>query len=157
MRVVLQRVKRANCIVNKEVVSEINKGYLLLVGFTHTDTSENIDYMVDKFQSFHAMKEQVENGYEYYIINDGESIEVKCQFCNKAYNFEIEELMVRVRALLKRSSKIPKSTAVRDLLTYKEITLRGFVLQEIVFCWKTLSLQQKIKLMEVHHRHLMLS
>ena len=26
------------------------------------------------------------------IINDGESIEVKCQFCNKAYNFEIEEL-----------------------------------------------------------------
>lgn len=37
--------------------------------------------------------------------------------------FEIEELMVRVRALLKRSSKIPKSTAVRDLLTYKEITL----------------------------------
>ncbi len=26
------------------------------------------------------------------IINDGESIEVKCQFCNKAYKFEIEEL-----------------------------------------------------------------
>lgn len=26
------------------------------------------------------------------IINDGESIEVKCQFCNQAYNFEINEL-----------------------------------------------------------------
>lgn len=26
------------------------------------------------------------------IINDGESIEVKCQFCNTAYKFEIEEL-----------------------------------------------------------------
>lgn len=26
------------------------------------------------------------------IINDGESIEVKCQFCNKAYKFEIDEL-----------------------------------------------------------------
>ncbi len=26
------------------------------------------------------------------IINDGESIEVKCQFCNKAYEFGIEEL-----------------------------------------------------------------
>ena len=26
------------------------------------------------------------------IINDGESIEVKCQFCNSAYKFEIEEL-----------------------------------------------------------------
>ena len=28
------------------------------------------------------------------IINDGESIEVKCQFCNKAYTFEIDELKV---------------------------------------------------------------
>jgi len=37
--------------------------------------------------------------------------------------FETEELIVRVRALLKRSSKIPKSLAVRDLLTYKEVTL----------------------------------
>lgn len=37
--------------------------------------------------------------------------------------FETEELIVRVRALLKRSSKIPKSSAIRDLQTYKEITL----------------------------------
>ena len=28
------------------------------------------------------------------IINDGENIEVKCQFCNKAYNFDIDELKV---------------------------------------------------------------
>jgi molecular chaperone Hsp33 len=26
------------------------------------------------------------------IINDGESIEVKCQFCNSAYQFTVEEL-----------------------------------------------------------------
>ena len=37
--------------------------------------------------------------------------------------FEIDELLVRVRALLKRTSKIPKSVAVKELLTYKEITL----------------------------------
>ena len=37
--------------------------------------------------------------------------------------FEVEELIVRVRALLKRTAQIPKSSAVRDLLTYKEITL----------------------------------
>lgn len=37
--------------------------------------------------------------------------------------FEIDELLVRVRALLKRTQQIPKSTAVRELLTYKEITL----------------------------------
>lgn len=37
--------------------------------------------------------------------------------------FEVDELIVRVRALLKRTKQIPKSSAVRELLTYKEITL----------------------------------
>ena len=37
--------------------------------------------------------------------------------------FETEELIVRVRALLKRTKQIPKTSAVRDLLTYKEVTL----------------------------------
>ena len=37
--------------------------------------------------------------------------------------FEIDELIVRVRAVLKRTKQIPKSSAVRELLTYKEITL----------------------------------
>ena len=37
--------------------------------------------------------------------------------------FEPDELVVRVRALLKRTNQIPKTSAVRDLLTYKEITL----------------------------------
>ncbi len=37
--------------------------------------------------------------------------------------FEIEELIVRVRALLKRTNQIPKTVAVRDLQTYKEVTL----------------------------------
>lgn len=37
--------------------------------------------------------------------------------------FEMEELLVRVRALLKRSRQIPDSVAVKELLNYKEITL----------------------------------
>ena len=37
--------------------------------------------------------------------------------------FEIDELLVRVRALLKRTRQIPKSSAVRELLKYKEVTL----------------------------------
>ena len=37
--------------------------------------------------------------------------------------FEIDELIVRVRALLKRTKQIPKTSAVRDLQTYKEVTL----------------------------------
>jgi len=37
--------------------------------------------------------------------------------------FEMEELIVRVRALLKRTSQIPESAATRELLTLGEITL----------------------------------
>lgn len=37
--------------------------------------------------------------------------------------FEIEELLVRVRALLKRTNQIPKSASTRDILTIGNITL----------------------------------
>lgn len=37
--------------------------------------------------------------------------------------FEMEELQVRVRALLKRSNQIPESAATRELLSLNEITL----------------------------------
>ena len=37
--------------------------------------------------------------------------------------FEMEELQVRVRALLKRTGQIPKSASTRELLTLGEITL----------------------------------
>ena len=37
--------------------------------------------------------------------------------------FEVEELLVRVRALLKRTNQIPESASTRDLLTLGDITL----------------------------------
>lgn len=37
--------------------------------------------------------------------------------------FEMEELQIRVRALLKRSNQIPESIATRELLTLKNMTL----------------------------------
>lgn len=37
--------------------------------------------------------------------------------------FEMEELKVRIRAILKRTNQIPESVAVRELLTLGEITL----------------------------------
>ncbi len=48
MRVLVQRVTSANVKVDNKVVGEINHGLLLLVGFTQSDTSKEIDYMVDK-------------------------------------------------------------------------------------------------------------
>jgi D-tyrosyl-tRNA(Tyr) deacylase len=48
MKVLVQRVLNAKVEVNKEVVGEIKGGLLLFVGFTHTDTSKEIDYMINK-------------------------------------------------------------------------------------------------------------
>lgn len=58
MKVVLQRVKYANCIVEKEMVSEINKGYLLLVGFTHSDTIENVKKMAKKISALRVFTDE---------------------------------------------------------------------------------------------------
>ena len=48
MRVLVQRVKEASVEVDGKVVGEIDNGLLLFVGFTHTDTSKEIDYLVNK-------------------------------------------------------------------------------------------------------------
>jgi D-tyrosyl-tRNA(Tyr) deacylase len=48
MRVVLQRVSRASVRINGEVAGSIGQGFCLLVGFTHTDTPEQVDWMAEK-------------------------------------------------------------------------------------------------------------
>ena len=48
MRILVQRCDKASVTVDNKIVGSINKGMMILVGFTQTDTSENIDYMVDK-------------------------------------------------------------------------------------------------------------
>lgn len=40
--------------------------------FTPIIGKEQVDYMVEKFQSYRALKEQVKEGYEYYRIFDGD-------------------------------------------------------------------------------------
>ena len=48
MRILVQRSKKSNVTVNKEIVGEINNGLVLFVGFTDGDTSREIDYMIKK-------------------------------------------------------------------------------------------------------------
>ncbi len=48
MRIIVQRCTEAHVKVDNKIVGKIDKGLMLLVGFTHTDDSNNIDYMVDK-------------------------------------------------------------------------------------------------------------
>jgi len=48
MKVLVQRSLESSVSVDNKVVGSIDKGLVLLVGFTHTDTSEDIDYLVKK-------------------------------------------------------------------------------------------------------------
>lgn len=48
MRLVIQRVKKAKVEVENNTVGSIKKGFLVLLGVTHSDTKENADYLVKK-------------------------------------------------------------------------------------------------------------
>ena len=48
MRIVLQRVSRAEVRVDGRVTGRIDRGFLLLVGFTHTDAESVLVWMADK-------------------------------------------------------------------------------------------------------------
>ena len=48
MRVLVQRVSRAAVRVGERTTGAIDRGFLLLVGFTHTDGEERLAWMADK-------------------------------------------------------------------------------------------------------------
>ena len=68
MRVIIQRVKKASCIVDDKVVGSINKGYMLLVGFTHTDTIKEVEKMAQKINNIRLFDD--ENGKINLNIHD---------------------------------------------------------------------------------------
>ncbi len=50
MRVVVQRVNDAYCKIDGKIISEIQKGFMLLVGFTEGDTLETCAKLAKKIQ-----------------------------------------------------------------------------------------------------------
>lgn len=70
MRVVLQRSKEAKVAVDGEIVGAIEKGFVLLVGITHSDTLEEAKYLADKI--IHLRVFEDENGKMNHSILDRE-------------------------------------------------------------------------------------
>lgn len=58
MKIVVQRVKEAKVEVNNEIVGKIGKGFLVLIGITHTDTKENADYLVKKLCNLRVFEDE---------------------------------------------------------------------------------------------------
>ena len=68
MRVIIQRVLKADCIVNKEIVSSIHHGMMILVGFTYTDSEKEIEQMALKIAKLRIFEDS--NGKMNLSIQD---------------------------------------------------------------------------------------
>ena len=79
MKVLVQRSLESSVSVDNKVVGSIDKGLVLLVGFTHTDTSVDIDYLVKKVVNLRIFDD--ENGImNKSILDVGGSILSVSQF-----------------------------------------------------------------------------
>lgn len=58
MRVIVQRVSHAAVRIDGATVGEINTGFLLLVGITHTDTKADADYLAKKVAQLRVFEDE---------------------------------------------------------------------------------------------------
>lgn len=58
MKVVVQRVIKSSVEVDNKVVGTSDKGLMLLVGFTNTDTSKEIEWMADKIVNLRIFEDE---------------------------------------------------------------------------------------------------
>ena len=58
MKLLIQRVSSAKVDVDSKTVGKINKGFLVLIGVTHTDTKEIADYLVKKLCNLRVFKDE---------------------------------------------------------------------------------------------------
>ncbi|MEK4521621.1 D-aminoacyl-tRNA deacylase [Psychrobacillus sp. FSL W7-1457] len=58
MKVVLQRCKNAKVTVDGEITGQIDRGYMLLVGITTTDTEKEVDYLVEKIAGLRLFEDE---------------------------------------------------------------------------------------------------
>ena len=60
MKFIVQRVKNAKVYVEGKTVGKIEKGYMVLIGITHTDTKEIADYLVKKLINLRVFEDENE-------------------------------------------------------------------------------------------------
>ena len=60
MKLVVQRVKKANVVVNNEIIGEIGQGYMVLLGVGTQDTKETADFLVQKLIKLRVFEDENE-------------------------------------------------------------------------------------------------
>lgn len=60
MKVVLQKAKQASVAVDGQIVGQINRGYVLLVGITASDTKEQVEALANKIVKLRIWEDEEE-------------------------------------------------------------------------------------------------
>ncbi|MBQ7885114.1 MAG: D-tyrosyl-tRNA(Tyr) deacylase [Clostridia bacterium] len=68
MRAVIQVVKRASLVADGKPYSSINKGFLVLLGISSTDTQKDVEYIANKILKLRVFED--ENGKLNLALND---------------------------------------------------------------------------------------
>lgn len=68
MRLLIQRVKMAEVKVEEKIVGKIDKGFLVLIGITHSDTEKEADYLAKKLVNLRVFED--ENGKMNLSVKD---------------------------------------------------------------------------------------
>lgn len=79
LRIVVQRAKKARVVVNNQVIGAIDHGLMILVGVTHDDTDEDINYIADKLVNLRIF-EDAEGKMNLSLLDVGGSILSVSQF-----------------------------------------------------------------------------
>lgn len=79
MRVVLQRVAKASVTIDGRVVGAIERGFCVLVGFTHSDTSAEVAWMAEKIQGLRVFRD-AEDKMNLALADVGGALLVVSQF-----------------------------------------------------------------------------
>ena len=79
MRVVLQRVSRARVTIEGRISGAIERGFCLLVGFTHSDTIEQVRWMAEKVVGLRVFQD-AEDKMNLALADIGGAILVVSQF-----------------------------------------------------------------------------
>ncbi|MFJ7306800.1 D-aminoacyl-tRNA deacylase [Peribacillus frigoritolerans] len=79
MRVVLQRSKAAKVVVADQIIGQIDRGLVLLVGITHGDTIDDAAYLADKIVNLRIFEDENEK-MNHSLLDVGGSILSVSQF-----------------------------------------------------------------------------
>ena len=68
MKGLVQRVQYAKCVVNGKTTGEIEKGFLLFLGVTHSDTKQSVEKLIEKVHKLRIFED--ENGKTNLSLDD---------------------------------------------------------------------------------------